>query len=132
MALKSQVCSSNGQEGYLTRDGCVFIAHTPKTSRWKDFVHLAIRPQFNSRSDHHTCKGYFQNQNLTTGGAGGETVSYTEADGLTGHPRQSDHPRTKVGGLISPDGGQTGKGSLGRPRTIFNRRIYTQYFLRFQ
>jgi hypothetical protein len=43
-ALKSQVCSSNGQERYLARDGWVFIAHTQKTSRWKDDVHLAVRP----------------------------------------------------------------------------------------
>jgi hypothetical protein len=42
-AIKSQVCISNGQERYLAQDGWVFIAHTPKTSRWKDFVHLVVR-----------------------------------------------------------------------------------------
>ena len=61
-ALTRQVCCSNGQEGFLARDGGVFIAHTPKTSRWKDSVHLAVRPQCNSRSDRPQCNGYFSNQ----------------------------------------------------------------------
>jgi hypothetical protein len=102
-ALKSQVCSSNGQERYFTRDGCVFIAHTPKTSRCEDSAHLAVRPQFNSHLDCHSCNDYFQFKILTVGGAGGQTVNNIEAGGLTNHLWQSDHPS---------GANQTAKGSL--------------------
>jgi hypothetical protein len=43
-ALKCQVCCWNGQGGFLARDGRVYIAHTTKTSHWKDFAHFTIRP----------------------------------------------------------------------------------------
>jgi hypothetical protein len=36
-------------------------------------AHLAVIPQFNSRSDRHNCNMYFQFQILTVGDAGGLT-----------------------------------------------------------
>jgi predicted heme/steroid binding protein len=73
-ALKSQVCCSNGQERYLSRDGRVFIAHTSKSSRWEDSAHFAVRPSCNSRSDRQEGKGYLVRIFLTVGGAGGQAT----------------------------------------------------------
>jgi hypothetical protein len=72
-ALKSQVFYSNGQKRYLAWDGWVFIAHIPKTSRWKVSAHLAVKLQFNLWSDHHSYNGYFHFWNLTIRGAGSLT-----------------------------------------------------------
>jgi hypothetical protein len=105
-ALKSQVCCSNGQESCIARDGGVIISHTPKTSRWEDSAHLAVRPQCNSRSDHQRGNGYFQIKFLTvgvggglTGPGGGQTAIYTGAGDLTGQPWRSDRIGTGAGGL---------------------------------
>jgi hypothetical protein len=59
-------------------------------------------------------------------------VSYIEAGGRTGHPWQSDHPGTEVGGLTGPGGGQTTRGSLRRPRTTSVERDTLSIFLGFQ
>jgi hypothetical protein len=74
----------------LARDGGVFIAHTPKTSRWKDSAHLAVRPQCNLRSDRQRGNDYFQIKFLTvevgcslTGPGGSQTAIYTGAGGQT-------------------------------------------------
>jgi hypothetical protein len=61
-----------------------------------------------------------------TGLGGGQTMSYTEANGQIGHPRRSDFPRTEAGGLTGPGGGQTARGSLRCPGMVFSRRINTQ------
>jgi hypothetical protein len=58
MALRSQVCYWNGQETHLAWDEWVYIAHTPKTSRWEDSAHFVVRRQYNSRSDCHNDNGY--------------------------------------------------------------------------
>jgi hypothetical protein len=88
-AQERQVCCSIGQERYPPWDEWVFIAHTQKTNRWKTFEHLVVKPQFNLRSDHHSCNNYIQIWNPTVGGAGGltdpggGTMSYTEVGGQT-------------------------------------------------
>jgi hypothetical protein len=94
---KVKYAVQNSQEGFLARDGGVFIAHTPKTSRWKDSAHLAVRPQCKSRSDRQRGNDYFQIKFSTVGGGGcltgpggGQTAGYTGTGGLTGHPWQSD------------------------------------------
>jgi hypothetical protein len=58
--LKSQVCCSNGQEIYLARDVCVFIAYTPKISHWKVSTQLVVKLQFNLQSNYHICNCYIQ------------------------------------------------------------------------
>jgi hypothetical protein len=90
MALKSQVCYSNGKESYLARDGGVFIAHTSKTSRWEDSAHLAVRLQCNSWSERQRGNNYIQIKFLTigvggslTGPGGGQNAINTGASGLT-------------------------------------------------
>jgi hypothetical protein len=110
--LKSQVCSLKWpREISCMRWMGIYSPHS-KTSHWEDSTHLAVRPQFNSRSDHHSCNGYFQIQNPTVGGAGGLTglgggltVSYTEVGSLT--PLYGGWT-TKV--IVH--GGQATKGSL--------------------
>jgi hypothetical protein len=87
---KVKYAVQNSQETFLTRDGGVFITHTPKTSRWKDSAHLAVRPQCKSRSDRQRGNDYFQIKFSTVGGGGGQTTGYTGAGGLTGHPWRSD------------------------------------------
>jgi hypothetical protein len=122
MALKSQVCCSNGQESSLARDGGVFIAHTPKTSRWEDSAHLAVRPQCNLQSDRQRGNGYFQIKFLTvgvggglTGPGGGQTAIYTGAGGLTGPWWWSDRQ-----GLFRP------------PKIYFFGQRFSKVFNRFK
>jgi hypothetical protein len=139
MTLKSQVCCSNGQESYLARDGGVFITHTPKTSRWEDSAHLAVRPQCNSWSDRQRDNGYFQIKFSTVGVGGGltgpggcQTVIYTEARGLTGHPWWSDHPGTGARGPTGPWWWLDRQGLFWPPKIYFFGLRFSKVFNRFK
>jgi hypothetical protein len=43
---KVKYAVQNSKESFLTRDEGVFIAHTSKTSRWKDSAYLTVRQDF--------------------------------------------------------------------------------------
>jgi hypothetical protein len=128
---KVKYAVQNSQECFLARDGGVFIAHTPKTSRWKDSAHLAVRPQCKSRSDRQRGNDYFQIKFSTVGGGGGltgpggsQTTGYTGVGGLTGHPWRSDHLGTGAGGLTGPGGGQTASTYFSRQKSISSDKIF--------
>jgi hypothetical protein len=56
----------------LARHGRVFINHTPKTSRWEDSTHFAVKPQYNSWSHRQEGNGYKIQKISSVGGAGGQ------------------------------------------------------------
>jgi hypothetical protein len=97
-------------------------------------VHLAVRSQCNLWSDDQRGNNYFQIKFLTvgiggglTGPGGGQTVIYTGAGGLTGHPWRSDCPRTGAGGLTGPGGGQTARAYFGRQKYISSAKDFPRF-----
>jgi hypothetical protein len=115
-ALKSLVCYWNGQGSHLAWDGWLFIAHTPKSSRWEDCVHLAVRSQYNSWSDRHNSNDYNFEKKSTVGRAGGLTA--LEPGGLTSPGGDQAALEQRLAVWSDPSGGQNARACLGRPKQL--------------
>jgi hypothetical protein len=98
-------------------------------------MHLAVRPQFNSRSDHHSCNGYIRFKISTIGGAGsltsfgGDQSMGNRDGGLTSYLWRLDHPRTGAGSLTGPHGDQTTRGYFGSPKTLSFRKFLKEFLV---